>query len=53
MPSTTHSHVYVFSIVYICKYCICPRVPYGFLDFEIKLYKVRNRCYTTVTQDTT
>ena len=53
MPSPTHSHVYVCSVVYICKYCVCPHVPYGLLDFEIKLYKVRNKCYTTVTQDTT
>ena len=24
------------SIVYICKYCVCPDGPYDLLDFEIK-----------------
>ena len=37
MPSPTHVHVYVWSVVYICKYCVCPNRPYGLLDFEIKL----------------
>ena len=40
MPSPTHVHVYVWSIVYICKYCVCPNGPYGLLDFEIKLYGI-------------
>ena len=37
MHSPTHIHVYVGSIVYICKYCVCPHGPYGLvLNFEIK-----------------
>ena len=35
MPS--YNHVYVCSIVYICKYCVCPHGPYGLLEFVIKL----------------
>jgi len=38
MSSPIHVHVYVCSIVYMCKYCVCPHGPYGLLDFEIKLY---------------
>ena len=34
MPS--YNHVYVCSIVYICKYCVCPHGPYNSLNFEIK-----------------
>jgi len=35
----THIHipVYVCSIVYICKYCVCAHGPYGLLYFDIKL----------------
>ena len=36
--SLAQSHVYVCSILYICKYCVCPHGPYGLLDFEIKLF---------------
>ena len=36
MPPHIHSYVDVFSIVYICKYCVCSHGPYGLLDFEIK-----------------
>ena len=28
---------YVCSIVYICKYCVCPHRPYGLLDVGIKV----------------
>ena len=38
MPSPTYNHIYVCSIVYICKYCVCLHGLYGLLDFEIKLY---------------
>jgi len=38
MPSFIHSHVYVCSVVYICKDCVCPHGTYGVLDYEIKLY---------------
>ena len=37
MPSPIRFPVDVCSIVYICKYCVCPHGPYGLLDFEIKL----------------
>jgi len=40
MPSPTHVHVYVCSIVYICKYCVCPHRPYDLLNFEIKLFLI-------------
>ena len=28
---------YACSIVYICKYCVCPHGPYGLLDVGIKV----------------
>jgi len=34
MPSPIHVHVNVCSIVYICKYCVCPYGPYVLLDIE-------------------
>ena len=33
MPSPTNVHVHVWSIVYICKYCVCPHGPYGLFLF--------------------
>ena len=33
MPSTIRIHVYVCSIVYICKYCVCS---YGYTGFKKK-----------------
>ena len=38
MPSPIHIYEYICSILYICKYWVCPHGPYDLLDFEIKLY---------------
>ena len=35
---------YACSIVYICKYCVCPHGPYGLLDVGIKV-----SIYTNIT----
>jgi len=29
---------YAYSIVYICKYCVCPHGAYGLPDVGIKVY---------------
>ena len=34
---------YACSIVYICKYCVCPHGPYGLLDVGIKVSIYKNR----------
>ena len=47
MPSPIHVHVNVCSIVYICKYCVCPYGPYGLLDVGIKvsIYLIKTLCW--------
>ena len=40
MPSPIHSHIYVCSIVYMCKYCVCPHEWYGLLDFGEKKHYI-------------
>ena len=37
MRSPINIHHVSVSIVYICKYCVCPHGPYGLLDIGIKV----------------